>query len=297
LVPPFSGAQAALLLLLLFTEYRCFGINRKGNAADGNTDAFYSEDARMGGASIRGLDDAVYRTLLEHPDYRVALLDGPVATDFRFYGLATPQGFDPFLTQAYKNYVERFTTFISNREFDLDAANKAALDGFGVGFVMALRESEQAEALSANPAYELLPPGTSFFQVFWLREAKPAWRFAGGYGNVVTWRAEERQFEVASEHGGEFVLLEQWFPGWRAYVDQREVAVQKAEGVFQQIAVPPGRHAVAFAYRPWSVAVGGAISALALAGLFVSVNWPRRRTVTVVEAESSGEPVSVLPQT
>jgi hypothetical protein len=295
LAKPNSVRHAALLLLLLLVEVRCFEVNRKGNATDGNTDNFYSGDVRLGGPSLLGLHDAVYRQLLEHPDCRIALLAGPVPTDLRFYGLTTPQGFDPFLTKTYKRYVERFTNFRTNREFTLSTEEPARLRAFGVGYVMALRESAEAHTMVGRPEYALLEPSDTFFQVFRLRAAQPAWRFAAGNAAVLSWQPEERMLRVSSDAGGEFVLLEQNFPGWRAYVDGRQTQISAHEGVFQRIQVPPGSHTLRFVYRPLSVAAGLTISALSLFAA-VLVFW-RHQAPRVRDEQATTHPsVRVSPR-
>jgi hypothetical protein len=70
------------------------------------------------------------------------------------------------------------------------------------------------------------------------------------------------------------VLSEMYFPGWRAYVDGAETPIYRTNYLFRGVAVPAGQHTVTFEYRPASVVLGVAISAL---GLLVSALLVLRR--------------------
>lgn len=54
------------------------------------------------------------------------------------------------------------------------------------------------------------------------------------------------------------------YPGWSARVDERSVPILRADYAFRAVAVPAGRHRVAFAFTPWSTYAGAAISLAAL---------------------------------
>jgi hypothetical protein len=68
------------------------------------------------------------------------------------------------------------------------------------------------------------------------------------------------------------VLSEMYFPGWHAYVDGVETPIYRTNYLFRGVAVPAGRHTLAFVYRPASALWGAALSALALVavGLLVA---------------------------
>jgi hypothetical protein len=128
------------MILLAATEFRVFGPGKRVNAAD--TGSAYSVDL------FPGLDDAVYESVLSEPVFRSAVdYGGPSTTALRHVGLATPQGFDPLLPQAYKSLIETRTTFRTEREFELNPTDTMALRLFGVRFYIT---SERAPAF-ANP--------------------------------------------------------------------------------------------------------------------------------------------------
>ena len=61
------------------------------------------------------------------------------------------------------------------------------------------------------------------------------------------------------------VLTDTWFPGWRARVDGVETPILRAHHAFRAVALPPGRHDVDFTFRPRGLAIGVAITLVALA--------------------------------
>jgi hypothetical protein len=70
--------------------------------------------------------------------------------------------------------------------------------------------------------------------------------------------------DVQARAPGYLVLLDTFYPGWRAEVDGHPVAISAANAAFRAVPVPAGRHSVHFYYRPASVIVGGAISVAAV---------------------------------
>jgi len=75
-----------------------------------------------------------------------------------------------------------------------------------------------------------------------------------------------------------FVVLEGWYPGWRAEVDGRPAPLLRANHAFRAVAVPAGEHTVEFRFEPASVRVGAAGSLLTLLLLIALLPfWATRR--------------------
>lgn len=79
----------------------------------------------------------------------------------------------------------------------------------------------------------------------------------------------EVTLDVQARTGGQLVLLDTFYPGWRAEVDGHGEPIRPADAAFRAVAVKPGHHTVRFYYRPTSVIVGGAISIAALLAILV----------------------------
>jgi len=73
--------------------------------------------------------------------------------------------------------------------------------------------------------------------------------------------------EVEVDGPGTLVLSEQYFPGWRAWVDGREVRIGLHRGLMRSVEVGAGRSLALMTYRPVGFRLGlwlSVVSALAL---------------------------------
>jgi hypothetical protein len=73
--------------------------------------------------------------------------------------------------------------------------------------------------------------------------------------------------KVDARRAGRLVLLDTFYPGWKATVDGRPARIEAANAAFRAVPVGAGRHEVRFAYRPGSVRTGAIISLVALLAL------------------------------
>jgi hypothetical protein len=98
-----------------------------------------------------------------------------------------------------------------------------------------------------------------------------------GESRILHFRPDRIEIESDANDAGYVVLVDSFDPGWTASVDGKERPVVRANVAFRAVAVPPGRHAVEFAYRPRAVAAGTAISGVAiLAAILTAIHSSRR---------------------
>ncbi|OGH30229.1 MAG: hypothetical protein A3E40_01965 [Candidatus Levybacteria bacterium RIFCSPHIGHO2_12_FULL_37_9] len=57
-----------------------------------------------------------------------------------------------------------------------------------------------------------------------------------------------------------FVISDNFYPGWKAYVDDKETKIYRANYTFRAVALPAGKHIVRFSYKSNSFKIGIAIS-------------------------------------
>jgi len=69
------------------------------------------------------------------------------------------------------------------------------------------------------------------------------------------------------------VVSESWYPGWRGTLDNREVAVLRANYLSQGIVVPKGTHVVELKFSSSAFMTGALISLLGLLGLLALALW------------------------
>ncbi len=81
--------------------------------------------------------------------------------------------------------------------------------------------------------------------------------------------------EANSSTMGILVLSEVYYPGWRAWLDEREVEVFRANFLFRAIELPAGTHRVRFAYDPTSFKIGEGLFIATCAALMVWWMWQR----------------------
>jgi len=282
LVALLAGARAhrgatVLLLLFVWTEYKTYGTSRRFNSMEGNLDVNFAEDMRTGGRDFTGVDPAVFAAMRRNRHYRLSLDDGPHGTDVRHYGLLTPQGFDPFLPFAYREAIEKFVPFETNRLFRVDPLNERMLQALAVRYIIADPGSENLPRMLESPRFRLMQPATSYYRVVEYLGAQPAFRFDGGAVEVTAWTPEIRRFRVSSAQGGAFRLIEQYFPGWTATIDNTPTPITRADIAFQQAQIPAGDHTVEFRYRSTGLRAGFAITV----GAGLAMLWlgrPSRRS-------------------
>jgi hypothetical protein len=79
---------------------------------------------------------------------------------------------------------------------------------------------------------------------------------AEGEARIVVDRATEVVVEASSRTGGLLVLADAHYPGWEATVDGRPAPILQVNVIQRGVATAPGRHRVAFEYRPAAVRRG-----------------------------------------
>lgn len=80
---------------------------------------------------------------------------------------------------------------------------------------------------------------------------------------------------VDNPHPGYLVLGEVYYPGWRAFVDGREVPILRANYVFRAIILPAGAREVRFVFAPraWQWGLGISVAALLALGAWGTLRW------------------------
>lgn len=93
---------------------------------------------------------------------------------------------------------------------------------------------------------------------------------------TVTARGDtEVDVSVNALRPGRLVLLDTYYPGWKATVDGKSAHIEAADAAFRAVPVAAGRHIVRFSYKPASVLWGGIVSLLALAAILICIGFRR----------------------
>ena len=83
--------------------------------------------------------------------------------------------------------------------------------------------------------------------------------------------------EVETDSPGRLILSEQYYPGWRAYVDGKETHIYPVDGILRGIFLDKGQHTVRFEYRPLSFLIGLIVTIVSLLGTVACLVYFSRR--------------------
>ena len=106
---------------------------------------------------------------------------------------------------------------------------------------------------------------------------------------VITYENNRMVLEVSTPEAALLFTSEAYYPGWKAYVDDREEEILRANYVFRAIPVGPGSHRIEVVYQPWSFKVGLAMSLLTLVILITAWAVLKRRKKVTLGIRQSGE--------
>jgi hypothetical protein len=120
--------------------------------------------------------------------------------------------------------------------------------------------------LQSEVAVDEMSSATDFRDRAWITADVVPYERMNGPGRVAM-RGERLDVEMESD--GWVVVTNSAWKGWRAYVDGRRVALQRANVAFLGIHVPKGRHAIRLVYWPESFVKGRAITFVTLLALAV----------------------------
>lgn len=85
-----------------------------------------------------------------------------------------------------------------------------------------------------------------------------------GSANVVEYTPDRITVATQASRSALLVLADNYYPGWRATVDGREVPIVRTNHIFRGVVVPAGAHRVVFTYAPADLRSGFLISLVTL---------------------------------
>ena len=79
------------------------------------------------------------------------------------------------------------------------------------------------------------------------------------------------KYEVNSPKGGTVVFAEIYYPGWRSFIDGKEVSHGRADYILRAMNVPAGKHVIEFTFDPKSLHVTETVAFIALGILGLAI--------------------------
>jgi hypothetical protein len=238
----------------------------------------------------------------------------------RLYGLEDVAGlFDPLTLRAFDRYWEGLGSrgapgydllsvryLVARRDAPLDPKFRRVHEG-DAGLAVfenakALPRAFVAARAEALPEAEitarLRDPGFDPRAVVLVDPGAPLATGQGVVERVERLGPNALEARLSGVRGGYLVLTNVLYPGWRARVDGREVAIQRAYGLFQAVLLPEGASAVRFDFKPrfWEVGLAATLIAWLLIGL-AGVALLRARAAAASPGGGTNGRVARLPTT
>jgi hypothetical protein len=98
-----------------------------------------------------------------------------------------------------------------------------------------------------------------------------------GESRILELEPDHVRVEATLSAPGYLVLVDAYDPGWRVFMDGREVELLRANLAFRAVQVPAGSHQVEFRYRPRMVIIGMAVSVVSLVTAAVTLIYVASR--------------------
>lgn len=93
----------------------------------------------------------------------------------------------------------------------------------------------------------------------------------GSSAYITSYEPQEIVIQTKSSSEQMLFLSDNYYPGWKAYIDDKETKIYRANYTFRSIYLPKGNHRVAFIYQPMPFKIGLAISVLSVILLLVVI--------------------------
>jgi len=93
---------------------------------------------------------------------------------------------------------------------------------------------------------------------------------------IVEYRPSRVAIRTSAPVASCLVLLDTYFPGWRALVDGKRARIERADYAFRGVLLGPGRHQVEFIYNPLPFRIGLLVSCAVLVIAVIMAVQPRR---------------------
>ena len=278
---PAAGASAALLVLLLIELWPVSGRVMKpviGEVAARNIDL--------------GRDDVV--EFLEHAgnagDFRILPLEEYQSNRFAGFGIASLGGYHAAKPRLFQDFFDArlqqspaWLRLLNVRflvtERALDGAPpylKLAHQGSGVVYenLAALpRATVVGDWRVVAPARAILDSvsaGAHDAMSFTFLEKEPGIPradVAGATATIASYRLNDLAVDVSTPHAALLRVADLWYADWTATVDGARADVLKADYLLRAVAVPAGRHRVAFRFESRGVRAGLFLSLASLAAV------------------------------
>ena len=98
-----------------------------------------------------------------------------------------------------------------------------------------------------------------------------------GEAKILKYSPNSVEIETNGNGSAFLVLADNFYPGWKVYVNGREGTILRVNYNLRGVAVPPGKHKVTFSYVPLSFVIGAAVTLLTALSIIIYIFVSARR--------------------
>lgn len=205
------------------------------------------------------------------PQRDVIDFDGVMA-----YGIQSATGYDPSILRSYYEFVALASgksgeTAVLDADVQvpyLSANSASAIDMLNIKYLMvpiaynpfANNNRYTMRREDTKKEYRLYENTTVFPRFYFSKKEC-------GTANVTSYTPNRIEVEVISVCDDTLLSSENWYPGWHATIDGKEVTIGKLENTFRTLFVLKGKHTIIYEYKPTIFLWGALISSIAILSL------------------------------
>ncbi|MEK7450631.1 MAG: YfhO family protein [Patescibacteria group bacterium] len=89
--------------------------------------------------------------------------------------------------------------------------------------------------------------------------------------SIISYKPQEIIINTKNNIPQMLFLSDNYYPGWKAYVDNKETKIYRADYTFRSIYLPKGNHKITFIYKPLSFQIGLTISSISIMLLLITL--------------------------
>jgi hypothetical protein len=195
------------------------------------------------------------------------------------YGLMSPSGYDPMALSEYTNFFNKEihgTDRHYSRYAEIETYDSMKLGNFNVKYLLAIKKDEEDRIPGDMINHKISQDDwekvfeSEVVAVLENKDYVERARIVNekeevvGEVSIIEYGNNMIRMNYNSENGGNLVLLDTWYPGWKAWINGEEKEVEKYNDVFRKVVVPGGSGTAEMRYEPNSFKIGKVISGISL---------------------------------
>jgi len=189
-----------------------------------------------------------------------------------YYHLMSPSGYDPMALGTYtKRFYKDFVGLenASSRYAEIRQYDSKTLGDYNVKYLLAIKRDEKGIIPGNNIDYRIDPDQwkrvfetnavaivqNSNYQERSFLESEGSQKIPGSV-TIESYLPERVSINYNTSEPSNLILLDTWYPGWKATVNDKEESIEKYNEIFRMVRVPSGSGKVIFEYKPESFQYG-----------------------------------------